>query len=185
MDGARGLALIEGRDVAYALDARLVRRLLAGREAWRDRTLWSLEPGSIRELEWLGADGRRRFVRDGRTGQWVDPSGAPVDARRVAAAASFLARPRAEQFVELPAFLFIFVWFGIQLFNGYASLAVADGAGGVAWFAHIGGFVAGVVLIKLMVPRRPEGGHGHSSRRGFPDRGEVDVRPRFDQPGAH
>lgn len=55
------------------------------------------------------------------------------------------------QFIELPAFLFLFVWFGLQLLQGFLSLGVADeGAGGVAFFAHIGGFVMGLVLVRLL-----------------------------------
>ena len=58
-------------------------------------------------------------------------------------------------FVELPAFLFIFVWFGLQLLRGVVSLgAIGDNAGGIAFFAHIGGFVAGLALIKLMARGR-------------------------------
>lgn len=51
--------------------------------------------------------------------------------------------------IEVPAFLFIFVWFGMQLLNGTVSLAADTGGGGVAFFAHIGGFVAGAVLAPL------------------------------------
>lgn len=48
-------------------------------------------------------------------------------------------------FFEIPAFIFLGIWFLIQFFN-----AAAGGAGGgIAWWAHIGGFVAGLVLIKL------------------------------------
>jgi membrane associated rhomboid family serine protease len=54
-------------------------------------------------------------------------------------------------FVELPAFLFLFVWFGLQLLQGFLSLGVTDeAAGGVAFFAHIGGFVLGLVLVKML-----------------------------------
>ncbi|MDI6693255.1 MAG: rhomboid family intramembrane serine protease [Anaerosomatales bacterium] len=52
---------------------------------------------------------------------------------------------------RLPAFMVIGFWFLLQLGNGVASLGAATAAaGGVAWFAHIGGFVAGV-LIALVV----------------------------------
>ena len=52
---------------------------------------------------------------------------------------------------EIPAFIILGLWFVLQLFVGVASLGVAEGnAGGVAYFAHIGGFVAGMVLIALM-----------------------------------
>jgi membrane associated rhomboid family serine protease len=55
------------------------------------------------------------------------------------------------QFMELPAFLFLFVWFGLQLVSGLFSLG-ASGAdvGGVAFFAHIGGFLVGLVLVRLL-----------------------------------
>lgn len=62
------------------------------------------------------------------------------------------------QFVELPAFLFIFIWFGFQLLQGVASLGVQSG-GGVAFFAHIGGFVAGLAMVRFLIkrggPKRP------------------------------
>lgn len=49
-------------------------------------------------------------------------------------------------FAELPAPLFLVLWFVMQLFSGTLSLAVGSAQGGVAWFAHIGGFVAGALL---------------------------------------
>ena len=53
-------------------------------------------------------------------------------------------------FMEVPAGIFIVLWFVLQLVQGYLSLGmIADGAGGVAWFAHIGGFLAGLVCIRL------------------------------------
>ncbi|MGO8971022.1 MAG: rhomboid family intramembrane serine protease [Myxococcaceae bacterium] len=52
--------------------------------------------------------------------------------------------------VELPAFVFLGVWFLMQFFYGTAS---ATGQGGVAWWAHIGGFLTGFVLCGLV--RRP------------------------------
>lgn len=48
---------------------------------------------------------------------------------------------------ELPAPVFLVMWFVIQFFSGTLSLAGAGAAaGGVAWFAHIGGFLAGAFL---------------------------------------
>ena len=55
--------------------------------------------------------------------------------------------------VDLPAFLFLGIWFLMQFLSGAASLAAGVAAGGVAWWAHIGGFVVGVVLI-LIIPKR-------------------------------
>ena len=46
----------------------------------------------------------------------------------------------------IPAFIALGLWFGFQILQGYLS---SSEKGGVAYAAHIGGFVAGVVLIKL------------------------------------
>ena len=62
--------------------------------------------------------------------------------------------------VEVPAFVFLFVWFGIQLLHGTATLrTLGEGQGGVAFFAHVGGFLAGLVLVFAF--RRPK----HKPRR--------------------
>jgi membrane associated rhomboid family serine protease len=56
--------------------------------------------------------------------------------------------------VEVPAPLILLYWFGMQLVSGYGSIAhthVSDG--GVAWFGHIGGFVAGIFLVFAMGTR--------------------------------
>jgi membrane associated rhomboid family serine protease len=46
--------------------------------------------------------------------------------------------------IEIPAIFFLGFWFLSQLFSGTLSLAAAGAqAGGVAWWAHIGGFVVG------------------------------------------
>ncbi len=59
--------------------------------------------------------------------------------------------------IEVPAMLMIGYWFVVQLFSGFGHLANAAGdTGGTAWFAHIGGFVAGMALIRLL-PSRPSG----------------------------
>ncbi|MEW5975019.1 MAG: rhomboid family intramembrane serine protease [Acidobacteriota bacterium] len=52
------------------------------------------------------------------------------------------------QLVELPALIFLGFWFVMQFFSGAISLSAAgaDG-GGTAWWAHIGGFVAGMAMI--------------------------------------
>ena len=61
-------------------------------------------------------------------------------------------------FVEVPAFFFIFVWFGMQLLQGTIALgSIGDNVGGTAFFAHIGGFLMGLVLVKLFARReRPK-----------------------------
>lgn len=57
------------------------------------------------------------------------------------------------QFIEIPALLFLGLWFFIQLQYGTASLLMAGT--NIAWWAHIGGFIAGMILVKIMAPRRP------------------------------
>jgi membrane associated rhomboid family serine protease len=47
------------------------------------------------------------------------------------------------QVIEIPAVLFLGFWFITQLFSGTLSLAAGTQAGGVAWWAHIGGFAVG------------------------------------------
>ena len=49
---------------------------------------------------------------------------------------------------QLPALLVLGFWFVLQLFSGLMSFGMTQ-TGGVAWFAHIGGFVAGLVLVRL------------------------------------
>lgn len=77
--------------------------------------------------------------------------------------AYFLSYPRAKvltlvpivffiTFVEIPAFIFLFIWFLLQWLSGFATLGVAGNM--VAWWAHIGGFIAGAVGILLLAPAR-------------------------------
>ncbi len=56
---------------------------------------------------------------------------------------------------EIPAAFFLLFWFGFQLLDGSASIAHPEEGGGVAFFAHIGGFVFGAVTVKLLQQRRP------------------------------
>ncbi len=62
-------------------------------------------------------------------------------------------------FIELPAVLFMGFWFVMQLLSGAASLAVADKSGGIAWWAHVGGFAIGYLLIKPLCSTRSGGCH--------------------------
>jgi len=59
------------------------------------------------------------------------------------------------QMRELPAIFVLGFWFVLQFFSGVASLGVRGEGAGIAFWAHIGGFVAGIVLGKLLSPRRP------------------------------
>jgi membrane associated rhomboid family serine protease len=57
--------------------------------------------------------------------------------------------------VDIPALLFLVVWFGFQLWLGGFSLVEPESGGGVAFFAHIGGFVFGLLAAKPLVSRPP------------------------------
>jgi membrane associated rhomboid family serine protease len=58
-------------------------------------------------------------------------------------------------FVELPAAVLLVYWLVVQLAGGIGSVADEATRGGVAWFAHIGGFAAGALITKLL-PRARE-----------------------------
>ena len=59
-------------------------------------------------------------------------------------------------FVRLPAILVIGVWALTQFLNGFGTISsrAAESTGGIAYFAHIGGFLAGVLLIGLMSQKK-------------------------------
>jgi len=52
------------------------------------------------------------------------------------------------KFIHLPASVFILLWFAFQLLSGIGSLSFSDTIGGVAFWAHIGGFIGGIILAK-------------------------------------
>jgi membrane associated rhomboid family serine protease len=55
---------------------------------------------------------------------------------------------------ELPAYYLLLYWLVIQFFSGFGSIAHSHlSEGGVAWFAHIGGFLAGMLLVNLLRPQ--------------------------------
>ena len=56
--------------------------------------------------------------------------------------------------MEIPAVFMLLYWFVIQIFSGVGSIGYSNvSRGGVAWFAHIGGFVCGIILVYLMGTR--------------------------------
>jgi membrane associated rhomboid family serine protease len=57
--------------------------------------------------------------------------------------------------IEVPAFLFLGFWFIFQLWEGGFSLVEPQAGGGVAFFAHIGGFVFGAATVRLFMKRPP------------------------------
>lgn len=54
-------------------------------------------------------------------------------------------------FFMLPAMVFAGLWFAVQILHGTGAI-FAPNVGGVAWFAHIGGFLAGWVLLRWLAP---------------------------------
>jgi membrane associated rhomboid family serine protease len=62
------------------------------------------------------------------------------------------------RFVHIPALIVLGFWIVVQLLNGFITFSAQSlgrgETGGVAWFAHIGGFLAGMVLLLMLRPRR-------------------------------
>lgn len=58
-------------------------------------------------------------------------------------------------FVEIPAIVYLGIWFLSQLLNGlFAVVSGVQAMGGIAWWAHIGGFVVGLIVAPLLARRR-------------------------------
>ena len=55
--------------------------------------------------------------------------------------------------IDIPALIFLGFWFLIQFLNGTTALGMGN-PGGVAWFAHIGGFISGILLFRLFPKRK-------------------------------
>jgi membrane associated rhomboid family serine protease len=66
--------------------------------------------------------------------------------------------------VALPAWMMLLYWIGLQVLSGVASIGASGG--GVAFWAHVGGFVAGVALVKLFV--RADHLRAHQARQWRP-----------------
>ena len=54
------------------------------------------------------------------------------------------------QVIELPAMVVLGFWFVIQFFNGAISITTSTSGAGVAWWAHIGGFAAGIIILYII-----------------------------------
>jgi membrane associated rhomboid family serine protease len=68
--------------------------------------------------------------------------------------------------MALPAWVMLIYWVVIQLFGGFAS-TLAPESGGVAFWAHIGGFLAGIVFVKVF--ERTDRVAAHTSEHWRPD----------------
>jgi len=88
-------------------------------------------------------------------------------------------------FVEIPAFVFLGIWFLIQFLN-----AAGSGAGsGIAWWAHIGGFITGLLLVKLN-KKLPQTGTGQkisqfTAKKRSPKLQMVVTKGRPDSPDLY
>ena len=60
------------------------------------------------------------------------------------------------QIIEVPAIVLLLFWFVLQFFSGTLSIAATaeTGGGGVAWWAHVGGFLCGMLLISVFSKRK-------------------------------
>lgn len=56
--------------------------------------------------------------------------------------------------LPIPAFVFILIWFGFQIWNGIGEVTFPQLSGGIAWWAHIGGFLAGFALARPLAPKK-------------------------------
>ena len=56
---------------------------------------------------------------------------------------------------EIPAIAFLGIWFLFQLYSGGAALQSPEEGGGVAFFAHVGGFAFGFLVVKVVQIRPP------------------------------
>jgi membrane associated rhomboid family serine protease len=86
------------------------------------------------------------------------------------------------QIILVPAWVMIGLWFALQLFSGLTSLGATD-VGGVAFWAHVGGFVSGAVLVWLFrdrdaVARQNAVREGHQAWQRVPS-GTRSSRGRF------
>jgi membrane associated rhomboid family serine protease len=71
-------------------------------------------------------------------------------------------------FIEIPAFFFLFIWFAEQAIFGGLGLTNAqqNGGGGVAYFAHVGGFAFGLLAVKVFAHRRSSA-YGQRNRPAY------------------
>jgi hypothetical protein len=56
--------------------------------------------------------------------------------------------------VDIPAAFMLLYWFAIQLLSGITTISSVTNAQGIAWFAHVGGFLAGILLVRVFLTNR-------------------------------
>ncbi|HML42819.1 MAG TPA: rhomboid family intramembrane serine protease [Hyphomicrobium zavarzinii] len=70
-------------------------------------------------------------------------------------------------FFMMPALAFAGLWFLTQIMQAAGSLALPSGAGGIAWWAHIGGFLAGLFLLRRTAPPADPVEETHAAARSM------------------
>ena len=135
---------IFGNNVEDAMGRAALPRLLPPVGPDRDRRPDRRHARSGDECRRCGSDPRRERRRLRRARRL--PRAPPI--ARVLTLVFFL-------LLEVPAFLFLGFWFGFQLWEGGFSIVQPQAGGGVAFFAHIGGFAFGVLTVRLFMVRPP------------------------------
>ena len=113
------------------------------------------EPGLV-----IGASGAVSGMMAGAARFAFSPGGplsGPLAGGRGAAAYRMPAEPLLQTFANPRALTFIVVWFALNLLFGLTGGLGAAGEGGIAWEAHIGGFLAGLLCFSLLDPIRSPG----------------------------
>jgi membrane associated rhomboid family serine protease len=59
------------------------------------------------------------------------------------------------QFIEIPAVIYLLLWFALQLFSGISDGSAGAMNGGVAWWAHVGGFLFGIAVAPMLASSEP------------------------------
>ena len=103
--------------------------------------------------------------------------------RDVDSASQVPALPLSQALRNPQVLMFLAIWFGINIVFGVGSIAVGAAGQSIAWQAHIGGFVAGLVLFSLFDPVRPPQplSTAVASPEAFGDDGGI-PQPRDDEP---
>ena len=117
-----------------------------------DAILPSISPAALRPRLRISSSIRRRsFRRSAPPARLPACSDATCDSFRSRGSSCSFPSSSFRLFFEVHAFVFVGLWFVIQILQGTLELVLPSSQGGVAWWAHVGGFVAGFVLGPLLV----------------------------------
>ncbi len=70
-------------------------------------------------------------------------------------------------FIRLPAIVYLGIWFVMQIFSGFSSFVIGSGtdASGIAWWAHVGGFLFGVLFVRAFARKTTS---SYADDQGYP-----------------